>query len=116
MVAWRRTAFRGLRSTPAVPSLGNGPEGNVRENRNRPQGRYQLSRGDPSGSLFFAVGTDVPSAGQPLSSATLGGAWKVTCVGDGRNKSGLGLHLALISIQQRPLQANPSPPPRSLAP
>jgi len=46
-----------------------------------PQGRYQLSRGDPSGSLVFAAGTVVPSAGQPLSSATLGGAWKVACWG-----------------------------------
>src|SRR5260370_40768461 len=81
MVAGRRTDFRGLRSTPAVRSLGNGPEGNVRESRNRPQGRYQFSRGDPSGSLLFAVGTDVPSASQPLSSATLGGAWKVACLG-----------------------------------
>src|SRR5260370_33262493 len=86
MVAWRRTDFRGLRSTPAVPSLGNGPEGNVRENRNRPQGRYQFSRGDPSGSLFFSRGGSHASrgdprgsAGQPLSSATLGGAWKVAC-------------------------------------
>src|SRR5438552_1034491 len=32
----------------------------------------------------FAVGTRVPSAGQPLWQATLGGAWQVTCMGDGR--------------------------------
>src|SRR5260370_11270922 len=53
MVAWRRTDFWGLRSNPVIPTLGNGPEGNVREGRNRPQGRYQFSRGDPSGSLVF---------------------------------------------------------------
>src|SRR5712692_3726807 len=51
MVAWRRTDFWGLRSALVVPSVGDGPEGNVRESRNRPQGRYQLSRGDPSGSF-----------------------------------------------------------------
>src|SRR5437899_1948760 len=32
----------------------------------------------------FAVGTRVPSAGQPLWQATLGGAWQVACLGDGR--------------------------------
>jgi len=79
MVAWRRTDFWGLRSNRVIPTLGNGPEGNVREGRNRPQGRYQFSRGDPSGSFLFAVGTDVPSAGQPLSSATRGGVLKVAC-------------------------------------
>src|SRR5712692_5311874 len=94
MVAWRRTDFWGLRSALVVPSVGDGPEGNVRESRNRPQGRYQLSRGDPSGSFHFAAGTDVPSAGQPLSSATLAGAWKVACSGDGRSKFGLKLHMA----------------------
>ncbi len=61
-----------------------------------PQGRYQLSRGDPSGSLLFAAGTDVPSASRPLSSATLGGVWKVARLGDGRSKSGLELHIAFL--------------------
>src|SRR6266852_2033501 len=36
-----------------------------------------------------------PAADPPLSSATLGGAWKVARLGDGRNKSGLKPHLAL---------------------
>jgi hypothetical protein len=81
MVAWRRTDFWGLRSNLAIFTVCNGPEGNVREGRNRPQGQYLRSRGDPSGSFFFAVGTVVPSAGQPLSSATLGSAWKVACLG-----------------------------------
>src|SRR4029077_1183517 len=31
-------------------------------------------------SLEIAAGTDVPSADQPLSSATLGGVWKVACM------------------------------------
>jgi hypothetical protein len=79
MVAWRRTDFWGLRSNLALLSVCNGPEGNVREGRNRPQGQYLHSRGDPSGSFLFAAGTEVPSA------ATLGGDWRVACLGDGRS-------------------------------
>ena len=62
-----------------------------------PQGRYQLSRGDPSGSLVFAGGQMSPATDPPLSSAMLGGDWKVPRLGDGRSKSGLKLHIAFLA-------------------
>jgi len=48
------------------------------------------------GMVDFAEGTDVPPAGPPLSSATLGGVLEGDKSGDGRSKSGLRLHIAFI--------------------
>src|SRR5437879_8087167 len=78
----------------------------------RSRGQEQVARPVPAlerrsvGVICFCGGTDVPSAGQPLSSATLGGVWKVACLGDGRNKSGPRLHIESFLFQAK-LQAGP---------
>src|SRR5229473_1429912 len=66
MVAWRRTDFRGLRSNPAVPSLGNGPEGKVLERRS--VGVTCFSAATASRGLHPALGSSAMKVAQRQSS------------------------------------------------
>src|SRR5216683_2461113 len=101
--------FGGCAPLRSPLSLRNGPEGNVREDRNRPQGRYQFLRGDPSGSLCFRGGDRCPLGGPTPLLGHAGWRLEGGVSGDGRSKSGLRLHSALISIFRRQLQPTPAP-------